>query len=150
MAIESFPENRSLPLTALAFDFGTNRIGVAFGQSLSGTACAVCVLKAKDGVPDWEQIEKLIQEWNPDAFLIGLPYNMDGSESEMLVRARKFGNRLQGRFHKHCFGIDERLSSVQARDQLAITDGDTKKGAAIDDVAAQIILENWFAELRKS
>jgi putative Holliday junction resolvase len=75
---------------------------------------------------------------------------MDGSESEMLVRARKFGNRLQGRFHKPCFGIDERLSSVQARDQLAITDGDTKKGAAIDDVAAQIILENWFAELRKS
>jgi putative Holliday junction resolvase len=90
MTLEPFPVNRSTPLAILAFDFGTNRIGVAFGQSLTGTASTVCVLKAKDGVPDWNQILKLIQVWNPDAFLVGLPYSMNGSESEMLVRAQKF------------------------------------------------------------
>ena len=149
MTLESFPINRTTPLAVLAFDFGTNRIGVAFGQSLTGTASTVRVLKAKDGVPDWDQILKLSQEWKPDAFLVGLPYNMDGSESEMLIRAQKFGNRLNGRFHKPCFGIDERLSSLEAREQLWASNSKPKKRAAIDDVAAQIILENWFNELRQ-
>ncbi|PCI77278.1 MAG: Holliday junction resolvase RuvX [SAR86 cluster bacterium] len=147
--LDSFP-NSDEPISALGFDYGTQRIGVAFGQSLTGTAQAVCVLKARDGIPDWTQIEALIGEWKPSLFVVGIPYNLDGSESELMVRAIKFANRLNGRFHKPSYGMDERLSSVEAAEQVLEENRGAKKRAAIDDIAAQIILENWFSELAAS
>ena len=138
-----------MPLSALAFDYGTQRIGVAFGQSLTGTATAIKVLKARDGIPNWSEIESLIQEWSPDLFVVGLPYNLDGSDSALMLRAIKFGNRLNGRFGKPCYGMDERLSSLEAAERVNEADSGAKKKAAIDDIAAQIILENWFNELAK-
>lgn len=149
MTLETFPSDCSKPVAALAFDYGTQRIGVAFGQSISGTARAVTVLKAKDGIPDWDQIERLIEEWNPDILVVGLPYNLDGSDSELLARAVKFANRLNGRFSKPCYGMDERLSSKAAIEQIVEDGASLKKRAAIDDIAAQIILENWFNEYNK-
>ncbi len=140
-----FPAKHDKVLKALGFDYGTQRIGVAFGQSLSGSAQPVCVLKARDGIPDWEQLQKLIEQWQPNVFVVGLPYNMDGSDSELMARAVKFANRLNGRFHLPAFGMDERLSSQEAIAQLAAQNGN--KETAIDHIAAQIILENWFAEL---
>lgn len=134
-------------MAALAFDYGTQRIGVAFGQSVSGTAQAVCVLKAQDGIPDWNQVEKLITDWKPDVFVVGLPYNMDGSESELMARAVKFANRLNGRFNKPSYGMDERLSSKAAIEQVVDDSAGKAKKSAIDDIAAQIILQNWFNEL---
>ena len=145
MIPNTFPSNTN-PISALAFDYGTQRIGVAFGQSLTGTAKAIKILKARDGIPDWEQIESLISEWKPDIFVVGLPYNLDGSESELFKRASKFANRLNGRFNKPCYGMDERLSSQAAAEQVLEQNDGAKKRAAIDDIAAQIILENWFAE----
>jgi len=147
--IDSFPNNDE-PISALGFDYGTQRIGVAFGQSLTGTAQAVCVLKARDGIPDWSQIEALIKEWQPSVFVVGIPYNLDGSESELMVRAIKFANRLNGRFHKPSYGMDERLSSIEAAEQVLEENRGAKKRAAIDDIAAQIILENWFSGLTAS
>ena len=149
MALESFPSRITKPLAALSFDFGTQRIGVAFGQSISGTARPVCVLKAKDGIPDWEQVGSVIAEWSPDVLVIGLPYNLDDTESELLKRAVKFGNRLSGRFHKPCYGMDERLSSRAAIEQIMEETGSMNKKSGIDDIAAQIILENWFSELER-
>lgn len=146
MSLQSFPTDRTKPIAALAFDYGTQRIGVAFGQSVSGTAQAVCVLKAQDGIPNWDQIEKLIEDWQPDVFVVGLPYNLDGTESELLTRAVKFANRLNGRFQIPSFGMDERLSSKAAIEQV-VEDGNINKKSAIDDIAAQIILQNWFNEL---
>ena len=146
MTIHSFPNNDE-PVSALGFDYGTQRIGVAFGQSLTGTAQRVCVLKARDGIPDWDQIEALIGEWKPNLFVVGIPYNLDGSESELMVRAIKFANRLNGRFHKPSYSMDERLSSVEAAELAVEENSGAKKRAAIDDIAAQIILENWFSEL---
>ena len=146
MTIHSFPNNDE-PVSALGFDYGTQRIGVAFGQSLTGTAQRVCVLKARDGIPDWDQIEALIGEWKPNLFVVGIPYNLDGSESELMVRATKFANRLNGRFHKPSYSMDERLSSVEAAELALKENSGAKKRAAIDDIAAQIILENWFSEL---
>ena len=78
--LESFPQTQKT-LSALAFDYGTPRIGVAYGQTLTGTAQAVGVLRARDGVPDWQDVAALIERWQPDAFVIGLPFNLDGSES---------------------------------------------------------------------
>jgi len=147
--IHSFPNNDE-PVSAFGFDYGTQRIGVAFGQSLTGTAQRVCVLKARDGIPDWDQIEALIGEWKPNLFVVGIPYNLDGSESELMVRAIKFANRLNGRFHKPSYSMDERLSSVEAMELALEENSGAKKKAAIDAIAAQIILENWFSELAAS
>lgn len=120
-------------------------MGVAIGQSLTGTATPLMELKAKEGQPNWEQVAKLIDEWKPDAFLVGIPLNMDGSESEMSTRARKFGKRLHGRFGKPCHEVDERLSSFDARDQITQHSGRAPaSNRNIDSVAAALILETWF------
>ena len=150
MPLKTFPDSPSAPFGALAFDFGTQRIGVAFGQSLTGTVRPVCVLKAKNGIPAWDQVAQLIKDWEPDALVIGLPYNLDGTESELLIRSVKFANRLHGRFHLPCYGMDERLSSKAAIEQIFEETGKLTKKAEIDDVAAQIILENWFSALSQS
>jgi putative Holliday junction resolvase len=146
LILNSFPKNDE-PISALGFDYGTQRIGVAFGQSLTGTAQPICLLRARDGIPDWAEIESLIAEWRPNLFVVGLPYNLDGSESDLMVRAVKFANRLNGRFNKPSYGMDERLSSVEAAEQVLEENWGSKKRAAIDDIAAQIILQNWFSEL---
>jgi putative Holliday junction resolvase len=136
-------------ITAIAFDFGTKRIGVAVGQSITGTASPLSILSARDGVPDWKVLEKLVKEWRPAVFIIGMPFNMDGSENEMTSLAQKFLQRLQSRFNIPCFSIDERLSSREARDikkQFADQQGKKYKDKeAIDSFAAQLILENWFS-----
>lgn len=140
MLIESIPKLESKPLNVLAFDWGSQRIGVAVGQSVTGTAQALAVIKARDGIPRWDEIAKLIVNWQPDCFLVGLPFNMDATESEILPRARKFGNRLTGRFNKPCYGFDERLSSFEAAEE--------KESGAIDHIAARLILESWFRQIR--
>ncbi len=135
-------------VSALAFDYGTKNIGVAYGQSLSGTAKALPILKANDGIPDWSLIKQLTHTWQPDTLLVGLPLNMDGSESELSRLARKFSNRLHGRFGITVALMDERLSTREAKD-IAYSKG--HKGnfgkKPIDSLAAALILENWFRQL---
>ena len=94
----------------------------------------------------FDEVEKLLQEWKPDCCVVGLPYNLDGSESELLTRAIKFANRIKGRFNINCYGMDERLSSKAAIEQVVEDESSSKKKIAIDDIAAKIILENWFNE----
>lgn len=147
MTLANFPDQVAQPIKALGFDYGTQKIGVAYGQSLTGTANPVTILKAKDGIPDWTQIEGLLNEWKPNVIVVGLPFNIDGSESELLVRAIKFANRIHGRFGLPCYGIDERLSSIEAKQIMLEDVSRSNKKAAIDDIAAQLILENWFSEL---
>lgn len=132
-------------ITALSFDYGLRSIGVSYGQSLTGTAQPLAPLKARDGIPDWQIIERLIEEWKPSILVIGLPLNMDDSESELSTRARKFGNRLKGRFGMSIDFMDERLTSFEAKQDAKAQGhkGDYKKDP-IDSLAAQIILEDWF------
>ncbi|MGM0633614.1 MAG: Holliday junction resolvase RuvX [Pseudomonadota bacterium] len=141
--MESFPRTVPEKITALAFDFGTRRIGVAYGQSLTGTARPLPVLPARDGIPDWDRLVALTEEWQPDVFVVGMPFNMDDSDSELLLRARKFANRLHGRLHRPCYGMDERLTSFEARGQLMREE----TSGELDSVAARLILEGWFAAL---
>jgi putative Holliday junction resolvase len=131
--------------TLLAFDYGTSFIGVAVGQSVTGTATPLAALKANDGVPDWNRIEALIAEWRPHRLLVGLPLNMDGSESPMSARARKFANRLHGRFGLPVATWDERLSSFEARGELLARGQRAFRGAGVDSLSARLILESWFA-----
>lgn len=141
----------SAPQTILAFDYGTSFIGVAVGQSITRTATPLTALKARDGIPDWAHIEKLIAEWKPQRLLIGLPLHMDGSESDMSARAKKFANRLHGRFGLPCEMQDERLSSFEARGELLEQNRANKSGGkkfrerGVDSLSARLILESWFA-----
>lgn len=131
--------------TLLAFDYGTKNIGIACGQLISGTANELAPLKAKDGVPDWAQVEKILNEWKPDLVLVGLPLNMDDSESELSARARKFANRLHGRFGVKVEMIDERLSSFEAKGEVMSRGGSRNyKNNPVDSIAARLILESWL------
>jgi len=131
--------------TLLAFDYGTKNIGVACGQTISFSASSQPPLKARDGVPDWLQVEKLLKEWQPDLVLVGLPLNMDDSESELAVRARKFANRLHGRFGVKVEMVDERLSSYEAKGEVMSRGGSRDyKNNPIDSIAARLILEGWL------
>ncbi|HHE9505579.1 TPA: Holliday junction resolvase RuvX [Haemophilus influenzae] len=132
-------------ITALAFDFGTKSIGCAIGQSITGTAQALPAFKAQDGIPNWEAIEKCLKEWKPDVVIVGLPLNMDGTEQNLTLLARKFANRLQGRFGVNVHLQDERLTTTQARSEIFERGGfkALKKGK-IDGVSACLILESWF------
>lgn len=130
----------------LAFDFGVRRIGVAVGNEMIGRATALEPLPARDGIPDWNLITRLVDEWRPDLFVVGLPLNMDGSESEMSTRSRKFGKRLYGRYGKPCDMVDERGSTREAK---AIAREAGHRGnyreEGVDGLAAQLILESYFA-----
>ncbi len=129
----------------LAFDFGTRRIGIASGQELLGTGKPLAMLAARDGVPDWDQIGRLLEEWKPDRVLVGLPLNMDDTENDMCARARKFGKRLHGRFHVEVEMVDERLTSFEAKGDVMAAGGSRDFGRdGVDDRAAVLILETWF------
>lgn len=131
----------------LAFDYGTRRIGVAAGQEMLGSGEPLAMIPARDGIPDWTVIEKLLQEWQPDLVLVGLPLNMDDSENEMCARARKFGKRIHGRFHFEVEMVDERLTSFEAKGDVMAAGGSRDFGRhGVDDRAAVLILETWFRE----
>ena len=130
----------------LGFDFGLGWIGVAAGQTLTRTASPLPPLRARDGIPDWDDIDTLVREWKPIGFVVGIPYNMDGSDSEMGQRANKFRKRLHGRYGLPAEGIDERLSSREARNHLGQKGTSLSKArqARIDSIAAQLILETYL------
>ena len=131
----------------LAFDYGEKRIGVAVGQVVTGTANPIDALAAKGGEPDWKLVEALLNEWLPAFVVVGLPLNMDDTEQLLTKRAKKFANRIHGRFGVEVKLIDERLSSVAAREELFAQEG--YRGLqkhSIDSLAACHILETWFRE----
>ncbi len=133
--------------TLLAFDYGTKNIGVASGQMITRSASELTGLKARDGVPDWAQIQRLLDDWKPDLVLVGLPLNMDDSESELSVRARKFANRLHGRFGVKVEMVDERLSSYEAKGEVMSRGGSRHyKENPVDSIAARLILQTWLTQ----
>jgi putative Holliday junction resolvase len=123
---------------AMAFDFGTKRIGVAVGQKITGTATPVSVVKAIDGKPEWQVIDRLVEEWKPAVFVVGLPINMDGTQSDMSKAATRFSRRLHGRYGIRIELMDERLSTFEARE--------FETPDQLDAIAAKLILETWLAD----
>jgi putative Holliday junction resolvase len=133
--------------TVLAFDFGLRQIGVAVGNTALKTAQPLAVVAAKNGKPDWQVLEKIVQQWQPDLLVVGDPLNMDGSASEMSVRAKKFAQRMHGRWGTAFEMTDERLSSFEAKQDMRERGhrGDYKD-APIDSYAAELILQTWLRE----
>lgn len=127
------------PGLVMGFDFGLKRIGVAVGQTISQTASPETIVQSRDGVPDWQAIADLIVNWQPISLVVGLPMRLDGSEQPFTQSARKFGQRLHGRFKLPVYFFEEQLSSHQAQQRLKSADTTN-----LDAHAAQIILENWL------
>lgn len=132
--------------TVLGFDFGLKRIGVAIGQTVTASARPLTVLRAQDGAPRWEEVKKLLEEWQPQALVVGCPLSMDGSAHEITKAAQRFGNRLHGRYHLPVYQMDERLSSFEAEEMQR--EGQVSE-ASVDSLAAAIILESWLGEYKK-
>lgn len=135
------------PQTVLGFDFGLKRIGMAVGQSVTGSASPLGVAAMRGGEPDWEAIGRLVAEWRPAALVVGLPYNMDLSEQEMTGHARRFAEGLAQRFPLPVHTVDERLSSREAEAQLKERRQQGRRRITredIDGAAACVILESWF------
>lgn len=131
----------------LGFDFGLKRIGLASGQTITNTASPIKILAAQDGVPDWKEVGSLIKEWAPDALIVGLPVNMDGTGNEISHLAEKFARKLEGRFNKTVILMDERLSSRAVQDELdALGEGHRPNRRRVDDLAACVIVESWLRE----
>jgi putative Holliday junction resolvase len=147
----AMPENFiNNPDIILGFDFGTKYIGVAVGQTITRTASPVTTLLALDGIPQWEEIDTLIKRWKPNVLIVGIPLNMDDTVQLMTFRARRFMKRLQAKFKLPTHGVDERLSSWEAKTHDTFSDQKRKRPSFADKTlhakAAAILVEQWMAE----
>jgi putative Holliday junction resolvase len=132
----------------LAFDYGSRRIGVAVGQTTTGTASPAGVVSVSQS-PDWAALDRCVRDWSPTRLLVGLPYNMDGSETVLTGACRAFAGELARRFGLPVEFVDERLTSAAAQADLR----DARRSGArtrrvrredIDANAARLILETWL------
>lgn len=125
--------------TLLGLDYGLKRIGVAVGQTLTGTARPLCIIHNASSQPNWAKLDQIFQEWQPDALVVGLPLHADGSTSDSTTAVHTFSTTLQQRYTYPIYHIDERLSSIEAATRVQRQD-------KLDAVAAQVILETWLRE----
>ena len=131
--------------TVLGFDYGHKRIGVATGQTITCTATPLTTLTASADGAHWPQIDELVQQWKPDALLVGIPYMLDGKETEMSQAARDFKHQLEQRFALPVMLVDETLSSYQAEAMLKQNMKiDQHNKAEIDKMAAAVIVQGWL------
>lgn len=131
--------------SVMGFDFGLKRIGLATGQTITGTASPLTTLQANKQKPDWENIELHIRQWKPDALIVGIPYLLDGGESDITRAARNFCKQLERRFNLPVYTIDESLSSFEAQQQLTQDMKIAKHNKhEIDKMAAAIIVQSWL------
>ena len=133
------PSSINQPMTVLAFDYGTRRVGVAVGNTETRISHALKTIAAANADVLFREIEDLFKEWIPDQLVVGLPTHPDGTEHEMTQKARRFGNQLQGRFNLPMDWVDERYTS-------AVLEGDPQMHDNLDAHSAALILEQYFAE----
>lgn len=131
------------PSVLLGFDFGMRKIGVAVGQTVTATASPLPILKAQDGIPNWNEIAALITTWQAEACVVGMPYQLDGSMQDITYCAQKFARRLEAKFKLPTFLIDERLTTKAAEYELKQIDNHKPH---VDSIAAVLILESWLRE----
>ena len=134
---DSFLINK--PLSVMAFDYGTKRIGVAVGNSLTKSAQSLPIILNTNEEQRFAAITKIVTEWRPDVIVVGLPFYPDGAEHKMTQKARRFGQQMAGRFSKPVYFVDERYSS-------AVLEGDVQYHESLDSHTAALILEQFFRE----
>jgi putative Holliday junction resolvase len=146
-----FENMAKLAKIVLGFDFGMKKIGIAIGQTLTETARPLITLPAKSGEPDWLALTKIIKKWVPQLLIVGIPLNMDGTEQLLTHAARHFALALTKHYQLPIIEMDERLTTQDAKERLFNQGGyKALQGGQIDQVAAQLIIQNWFAEIKKN
>ncbi|QWD74494.1 Holliday junction resolvase RuvX [Polynucleobacter sp. TSB-Sco08W16] len=126
-------------ITVMAFDYGTRRVGIAVGNSVTKVGQALKTISAPNIDVLFQEIQKLVKEWQPHQLIVGRPVHPDGVEHEMTVKATRFGNQLHGRLNLPVTWVDERYTS-------AILESDSKMRDNLDAHSAALILEQYFAE----
>ena len=127
------------PITVMAFDYGTRRVGVAVGNSVTGLGQALKTIAAPNSDSLFKEVETLLKEWQPERLVVGKPLHPDGAEHEMTSKAIRFGNQLHGRFQLEVEWVDERYSS-------AVLEGDAQMQDNLDAHSAALLLEQYFSE----
>jgi putative pre-16S rRNA nuclease len=131
----------------LGFDFGMKRIGVAVGQQILGHAKPLKTLPANRGLPNWQSVAQLINLWKPQALIVGLPCRIDGKAQFTTHLAKKFSKQMHEMFELPIHLVDERLTSVEARQQLFEEGGYRKlQKSEVDSYAAKLIVEQFLKE----
>ena len=128
------------PITVMAFDYGTRRVGVAVGNSVTGLGQALKTIASPNSDSLFKEVETLLNEWQPERLVVGKPLHPDGAEHEMTSKAVRFGNQLHGRFQLEVEWVDERYSS-------AVLEGDAQMQDNLDAHSAALLLEQYFSEL---
>jgi putative Holliday junction resolvase len=123
----------------VSFDFGTKKIGVAVGQTETGTSSPLEIIFNKNNTINWAGIELVLNEWKPKLILVGKPLNMDGSDSDIMEKVNIFFKKLEKISKVPCEYVDERLTSFEARQNLS-----DLKTDLIDAHAAKILIDHWF------
>ena len=132
----------------IGFDYGKKYIGLATGQAITKTARPLTTVLNVSGRPDWKKIITLVDEWQPMALVVGIPLNMDGTEQWITKHARNFSNSLKRKFNLPVHEVDERLSTVEARQALFEQGGyKALSKEAVDAMAAKYIVELWLGSL---
>lgn len=133
----------------LAFDFGSQSIGVAAGSPLGGVPTPLSVVHAARSGPDWPAIDKLVAEWEPAGFVVGVALNAEGEQTRISNRARRFGRQLEARYRKPVHWVDETLTTEAARQALQVSKpAGRRRKADIDNTAAALILESFLEDRR--
>lgn len=134
--------------TVIAFDFGLKRTGIAVGNTLTGSASPECTIQSNNEKPNWETITHLFEEWKPDQLVVGMPTELDGSESPLTKQINRFCNQLNGRYNLPVDQENEQFTSIEAAARLKqLRQSGRKKKVSkdeVDKIAASIILENWM------
>ena len=128
------------PMTVMAFDYGTRRVGVAVGNSVTKAGEPLKTIAAPNADTLFRDIEMLLADWQPNQLVVGRPTHPDGKSHEMTAKAIRFGNQLHGRFHLPVAWVDERYTSV-------VLEGDLQMRDNLDAHSAALILEQYFAEV---
>lgn len=123
----------------IAFDYGEKKIGVAVGQTSTNTSSPLKVIFNNHGKVNWDEINSLLNEWNPDLIIVGKPLNMDGTKSEVMKKVDKFYNNLMKIYKARYEYVDERLTTFEAKEILK-----DNKAELVDANAAKILIDNWF------
>lgn len=138
--------------TVLGFDVGARRIGVAVGSAFGHGARALAVIDVHHDRPDWAAIDKLRSEWRPDGLVVGDPMTLDGGDQPIRKRAHAFARELHARYALPVVLVDERASSIEAAQRFAVDRAEGRRrrrdAAALDAVAAAVIVERWLASPR--
>ncbi len=131
----------------MAFDYGLRNIGIAIGQNITKSASTFYALKAKEGKPDWIKLDTIVEEWQPDLFIVGDPFNMDGTKSNFQKRISKFSSELKKRYEISVHMMDERLTTKEAKERINNESNGLNGSVNKHSISAQIILEDWFRSI---